>query len=201
MKFPDCEFPWLIAHLIDPATGFGVPRVVLLRIAQERIQVARRRIADAQHQRILRREHQLIQEMSDRIRPSRKSSTHPACPGTASLAQSANAQSLAGTGDPLRAFLRQLAQRSLRRIQAQRTLIRQPAHRRRQRQRRRIRGHINEPRHYRTRQGDPSAFFATGAVSVCAFARGTTSPCHPLTTLTCPSPEPAVVPVPRFTTL
>ena len=49
--------------------------------------------------------------------------------------------------------------------------------------------------------GEPSGFFATGTVMVCRPARGITSPCQPLTTLTWPSAEGTGAPLPRFGTL
>ena len=59
---PDCELPSEIAQRTTPATGFGVPAVVRSLVAEERIDIARGREPDAEHERILRRVLQLVQQ-------------------------------------------------------------------------------------------------------------------------------------------
>ena len=63
MKLPDCETPRVIAQLTPPATGLGVPASSCLGVPEERADVAERGEADAQHRRVLRGEHDLVEQV------------------------------------------------------------------------------------------------------------------------------------------
>ncbi len=61
VKLPDCEEPRMIAQRMLPASGFGVPKSSCARVAEERLHVAERRGADAEHVRVLHPVHELIE--------------------------------------------------------------------------------------------------------------------------------------------
>ena len=93
---PDCELPSEIAPANSAGHRIRRAGVVLLLVAEKRIDVARGGEPDAQHQRILRGVLQFVEQRRIEAVLHADRGAGSGVPGNGVVAQSANAQSLAG---------------------------------------------------------------------------------------------------------
>ena len=80
---PDCDVPSIMPHFILPATGLAVPEVVGRRVAQERVDVARRRKTDAGDDGVVHRIEELVQLVRVEAVLETDALGDRACPGKA----------------------------------------------------------------------------------------------------------------------